>query len=103
MERKLKKKENNKTRAMLYSGLFSNINLVNPQLAIEVESEFLDMNYKGETQNSLKASIPSFQPGISAWTMGLSPSHKYLTELKNLSWYNVELLLQKQVVGCKHV
>lgn len=66
---KEKKEENYKTRAMLYSGLFSHINLVNPQLAIEVESEFPDMNYKGELQNSLKASIPSFQPGISAGTI----------------------------------
>lgn len=101
--KKIKKRENNKTRAMLHSGLFSHINVVNPRLAIEVESEFPDMNYKGQPQNSLKASVPNFQPGISAWTMGLSPSHKYVTELKNLRWYNVELLLQKQVVGCKHV
>lgn len=64
MERKLKKKpSNNKTRTMFKmqkSGLFSH------DSPIEVEAEFPDMNYKGRPQNSLKASVPIFQPSISA-------------------------------------
>lgn len=64
-----KTRENNKTRAICYiAGLFSHINLVNPRLAIEVVSEFPGMNYKGQPQNSLKASVPSFRrtslPGL---------------------------------------
>lgn len=71
------------------SGLFSH------DSPIEVEAEFLDMNYKVRwrrlSQFFCRASLP---------TMGLSPSHIYVIELKNWRWYNVELLLQKQVLGC---
>lgn len=66
--------ENNKTRAICYiAGLFSHINLVNPRLAIEVVSEFPGMNYKGQPQNSLKASVPSFRR---ASLPGLWDSHR---------------------------
>lgn len=40
--------------------------MIHPRQAIEVKAEFPDMNYKGRPQNSLKASVPSFQPSISA-------------------------------------
>lgn len=71
---KKKNRENNKTRAICYiAGLFSHINLVNPRLAIEVVSEFPGMNYKGQPQNSLKASVPSFRR---ASLPGLWDSHR---------------------------
>lgn len=79
---------------MQKSGLFSH------DSPIEVEAEFPDMNYKGRPQNSLKASVPIFQPSISADYETLTKPH-ICNRIKELEvWYNVELLLQKQVLGC---
>lgn len=97
MERKLKKKpSNNKTRTMFKmqkAGYFHMIHpsKLRPNFQTWITKDSPKIRWRRLSQFFSRASLP---------TMGLSPSHIYVIELKNWRWYNVELLLQKQVLGC---
>lgn len=93
--KKKKNRENNKTRAICYiAGLYSLINLVNPRLAIEVMSDFQAWITKDSPKIRWRRQSQVFAGHL---------CRDYGTLTENLRWYNVELLLQKQVLRCKHV